>query len=316
MKILVTGGAGFIGSWVAERYLQRGHEVVVVDNLSTGKKEFVPDGAEFYPVDIRDKKSMEDLFREKKFDIVNHHAAQSSVAVSVKDPFEDFTNNVYGSMILLEMAKEYGVSKFIFASTGGAIYGEPEKNPVSEEHKLEPVSPYAFSKMVFERYLDYYHDVFGISFIALRYGNVYGPRQSPFGEAGVIAIFSYRMLKEEECYIYGDGDQERDFVYVEDVAEANVKALELLFNSDNLCFKFNIGTGKGISVNSIFKILAKRIGYDRKPVYMPRREGEVYKIYLDSKKAGEVLNWKPVITFEQGVDKVVEWFKNEGSEKT
>ncbi len=311
MKVLVTGGAGFIGSWVAKKYLQKGHKVVVVDNLSTGRKEFVPEGAEFYHVDIRDKKSMENLFKENKFDIVNHHAAQSSVAVSVKNPFEDFTNNIYGSMVLLEMSRKYGISNFIFASTGGAIYGEPKKNPVSEEHKLEPISPYAFSKMVFERYLDYYHDVFGINFIALRYGNVYGPRQSPFGEAGVIAIFSYRMLKKEECYIYGDGNQERDFVYVEDVAEANVRVLELLFNSNKLSLKLNIGTGKGISINSLFKILAGKIGYDKKPVYKARREGEVYKIYLDSKKASKVLNWEPVVTFEQGVNEVVEWFKDE-----
>lgn len=315
MKILLTGGAGFIGSWVAEKYVKRGYHVTVVDNLSTGKREYVPERAEFYEIDIRDGEKMEKLFRDKKFDLVNHHAAQSSVAVSLENPFEDFTNNVYGSMVLLELSRKYGISKFIFASTGGAIYGDPENNPVSEEHPLNPISPYAFSKMVFEKYLDYYHQNFGLDFIALRYGNVYGPRQSPFGEAGVVAIFSYRMLEKKDCIIYGDGTQERDFVYVEDVAEVNVRALEYLVNHNPVSLKLNIGTGKGVSVNSLFEMLAKKTGYDKKPVYKSKREGEVYKIWLNSEKAEKILNWKPSFSFEEGVTKVLEWFKNERGQK-
>lgn len=313
MRILLTGGAGFIGSWVAKKYIEKGWSVTVVDNLVTGRREFVPDEAEFYEIDIRDRDRMESLFRDKKFDVVNHHAAQSSVSVSLREPFEDFTNNVYGSMVLLELSKKFRVSKFIFASTGGAIYGEPENNPVSEEYPLNPISPYAFSKMVFEKYLEYYHKNFGLDFISLRYGNVYGPRQSPFGEAGVVAIFSYRMLKGEDCFIYGDGKQERDFIYVEDVAEANIKALEYLINHNPVNLKLNIGTGKGISVNFLFELLSKKIGYNKRPVYRQKREGEVYKISLNSERAERILNWKPVFSFEEGINRVLEWFKNEGN---
>jgi len=311
MKILLTGGAGFIGSWVAEKYIERGYKVFIVDNLSTGRKEFIPKDAIFYEVDIRDKEKMEKIFKENKFYIINHHAAQTSVNVSIQNPYEDFINNVYGSMILLELSRKYGVSKFIFASSGGAIYGEPLNNPVSEEHYLLPLSPYGFSKMVFEKYLDYYHEKYGINYISLRYGNVYGPRQSPFGEAGVIAIFGYRMLKNENCYIYGDGEQTRDFVYVEDVAEANLKATEFIFKENGVSVKINIGSGIPLSVNEIFKVLSKRTNYKKEPVYKPRREGEVYRIYLDVKKAREILGWEAKTKFEEGIEKVIEYFKNE-----
>ena len=313
MKVLLTGGAGFIGSWVAEKYLEKGFDVIVVDNLSTGKKEFVPKDAKFYQIDIKDKEKMEKIFKENKIEIVNHHAAQASVNFSIKEPYEDFLNNIYGSMILLELSKKYGISKFIFASTGGAIYGEPFKNPVSEDDGLNPISPYAFSKMIFEKYLDYYYKFFKINFVSLRYGNVYGPRQNPLGEAGVIAIFSYRMLKNEDCYIYGDGEQVRDFVYVDDVVEANLKATELLLKNDNVSIKINIGMGRPISINEVFKILAEKINYKKKPIYAPKREGEVYKIYLDIKKAKEILKWEPKISFEKGIEKVIEYFKNEGN---
>lgn len=311
MKILLTGGAGFIGSWVAEKYIENGYEVFIVDNLSTGKREFIPKDAIFYEVDIRDKEKMEKIFKENKFDIINHHAAQTSVNVSIQNPYEDFINNVYGSIILLELSRKYDVSKFIFASSGGAIYGEPLKNPVPEEHHLLPISPYGFSKMVFEKYLDYYHEKYGINYISLRYGNVYGPRQSPFGEAGVIAIFGYKMLKNEDCFIYGDGEQTRDFVYVEDVVEANLKATDLLIKKNGISVKLNIGSGSEVSVNEIFRILSKKTNYKKEPIYKPRREGEVYKICLDVKKAKEILNWEAKTEFEDGIEKVIEYFKNE-----
>lgn len=311
MKILLTGGAGFIGSWIAEKYIENGYEIFIVDNLSTGKKEFIPKKATFYEVDLRDKEKMEKIFKENKFDIVNHHAAQTSVSISIQNPYEDFINNVYGSMILLELSRKYGVSKFIFASSGGAIYGEPLKNPVPEEHPLLPISPYGFSKMAFEKYLDYYHEKYGIDYVSLRYGNVYGPRQNPFGEAGVIAIFSYKMLKNEDCFIYGDGEQTRDFVYVDDVVEANLKATELVIKKNGISVKLNIGSGTQMSVNEIFKILSKKINYKKKPIYKPKREGEVYKICLEVKKAKEILKWETKTEFEDGIEKVIEYFKNE-----
>ncbi len=311
MKILLTGGAGFIGSWVAEKYIENGYEVFIVDNLSTGKEKFIPKDAIFYKVDIRDKENMEKIFKENKFDVVNHHAAQTSVNVSLDNPYEDFLNNVYGSMVLLELSRKYGVSKFIFASTGGAIYGEPLENPVSEKMPTLPISPYGFSKMVFEKYLEHYNKKYGINYISLRYGNVYGPRQSPFGEAGVIAIFGHRMLKNEDCYIYGDGEQIRDFVYVEDVAYANLKATEFLIKENNVSIKVNIGSSIPLSVNKIFKILAEKINYKKEPVYKPKREGEVYKIYLDTRKAKEILKWEAKTGFEEGIEKIIEYFKNE-----
>jgi UDP-glucose 4-epimerase len=311
MRVLLTGGAGFIGSWVAEKYLEKGFDVIVVDNLSTGKKEFVSKKAKFYEIDIRDKEKMEKIFKENKIEIVNHHAAQASVSFSIKEPYEDFLNNIYGSMNLLELSKKYGVSKFIFASTGGAIYGEPLKNPVSEDAELNPISPYAFSKMIFEKYLDYYHKFFKINFVSLRYGNVYGPRQNPLGEAGVIAIFGYRMLKNEDCYIYGDGEQVRDFVYIDDVVEANLKATEFLLENENVSIKINIGMGKPVSINQVFEIFAEKTNYKKKPIYAPKREGEVYKIYLDTRRAKEILKWEPKVNFEDGIEKVIEYFKNE-----
>ncbi len=313
MRVLLTGGAGFIGSWVAEKYLEKGFDVIVVDNLSTGKKEFVSKDVKFYQIDIREKEKMEKIFKENKIEIINHHAAQASVSFSIKEPYEDFLNNIYGSMILLELSKKYGISKFIFASTGGAIYGEPSKNPVSEDYEPNPISPYAFSKMIFEKYLDYYHKFFKINFVSLRYGNVYGPRQNPLGEAGVIAIFIYRMLRNEDCYIYGDGNQVRDFIYVDDVVNANLKATELLLKNDNVSIKINIGMGKPISINEVFKILSEKMSYKKKPIYAAKREGEVYKVYLDIKRAKEILKWEPKINFENGIEKVIEYFKNEGN---
>jgi len=313
MRVLLTGGAGFIGSWVAEKYLEKGFDVIVVDNLSTGKKEFVSKDVKFYQIDIREKEKMEKIFKENKIEIINHHAAQASVSFSIKEPYEDFLNNIYGSMILLELSKKYGISKFIFASTGGAIYGEPSKNPVSEDYEPNPISPYGFSKMIFEKYLDYYHKFFKINFVSLRYGNVYGPRQNPLGEAGVIAIFVYRMLRNEDCYIYGDGNQVRDFIYVDDVVNANLKATELLLKNDNVSIKINIGMGKPISINEVFKILSEKMSYKKKPIYTSKGEGEVYKVYLDIKRAKEILKWEPKISFENGIEKVIEYFKNEGN---
>jgi UDP-glucose 4-epimerase len=224
MKILVTGGAGFIGSHVVDAYLELGHEVVVVDNLSSGSIENLNPKAKFYKMDIRDS-DIEDLFKNEKPDIVNHHAAQMDVRKSVEDPIYDADVNIIGSLNLLQNCIRYGVKKFIFASTGGAIYGEQDYFPADEEHPTRPLSPYGVAKLTVEKYLYFYKEVHGLNYVVLRYANIYGPRQNPHGEAGVVAIFTSKMLKGEQPVINGDGFQTRDYTFVGDVVRANVLAL-------------------------------------------------------------------------------------------
>jgi len=224
MKILVTGGAGFIGSHVVDAYLELGHEVVVVDNLSSGSIENLNPKAKFYEMDIRDS-DIEDLFKNEKPDVVNHHAAQMDVRKSVEDPIYDADVNIIGSLNLLQNCIKYGVKKFIFASTGGAIYGEQDYFPADEEHPTRPLSPYGVAKLTVEKYLYFYKEVHGLNYVVLRYANIYGPRQNPHGEAGVVAIFTSKMLKGEQPVINGDGFQTRDYTFVGDVVRANVLAL-------------------------------------------------------------------------------------------
>jgi len=315
MKILLTGGAGFIGSHVAEEYLRGGHRIVVVDNLSSGKREYIPPEADFYPVDIRDRKALEAVFSAEKPDVVNHHAAQISVSYSVKEPKFDAEVNILGSLNLIDLSARYGVKRFVYASSGGAVYGEPIKNPCDEKHPVNPLSPYGISKHVVEHYLYFYGKNYGFDYVILRYPNVYGPRQDPYGEAGVIAIFSLRMLRREEVTINGDGNQERDFVYVKDIARANSLALSLKTVScdDPLGPIFNLGSGVGTSVNEIFKKLSEITEYAMDPIYGPPKPGEVYKIALDASKAKDVLGWEPEMSFERGLRETVEWFKKEAT---
>ncbi len=303
MKILVTGGAGFIGSHVADAYVEAGNDVVIVDDLSTGRQENINARAQFYATDIRSAQ-LEEVFAKEKPDVVNHHAAKASVRESLVEPMLYADVNILGSLNLLELARKYGVRKFIYISTGGAVYGEPEYLPADEAHPIHPLDPYGVSKASFEHYLALYQVQYGISYTVLRYANVYGPRQDPLGEAGVVAIFTGQMLSGEQAVINGGGEQERDFVYVGDVAKANLLALT---RGDGEIF--NIGTGVGTSINEIFAKLRAATGYSRQEVHGPPKAGEVFRVYLNVEKARRELAWQAVVGLEDGLRLTVEHFR-------
>jgi len=303
MKILVTGGAGFIGSNVVDAYIEKGYDVVIVDDLSSGKKENLNRKAKFYKLDICDE-AIDDIFKEEKFDIVNHHAAQVDVRKSIADPAFDARVNIEGSLNIIENCRKHEVKKIIFASSGGVIYGECGTVPPNEDSPVSPLSPYGIGKYAVERYLATYEKIHGLKYTALRYGNVYGPRQDPYGEAGVVAIFSGKMLNNEEVNIFGDGKQVRDYIYVGDVVKVNMLCLE---NGDNEIF--NIGTGKSTSVNSIFSEMKKLIGYSRDAAYRPPRAGELIKSSLDVRKAEERLGWKAEVDLREGLKRTIDFFR-------
>ena len=300
---LVTGGAGFIGSHLVDRLLSSDYRVVIVDNLSTGKLKNLNPAATFHHVDITHS-SINEVFHREQPDLVFHLAAQASVSVSTKDPIHDSNVNVIGTLHLLEAARRHGTEKFIYSSTGGALYGEPEHNPCTEEHPVAPMSPYGVSKYVCELYLQLYHRLYQLDYTTLRYGNVYGPRQEPHGEAGVVAIFAQAMLEGKQPQIFGDGNQERDFVYIDDVVDANLLAID----SGGNC-AFNIGTGENTSVNRIFESLKGIIHYRWGPEHGPARPGDVYRISLDSSKAVQELGWTPKTSLEDGLNQTVEYFR-------
>jgi UDP-glucose 4-epimerase len=304
MRILVTGGAGFIGSQVADRYITDGHRVIVLDNLVTGKIENLNPRAQFYQMDIRDA-GVEEIFARERPEVVNHHAAQIDVRKSVMDPLFDAGTNVLGTLNLLEKAVKHGVRRFIFASSGGAIYGDqPEgAEPAREDEPLRPISPYGVAKATGELYLHYYRVVHGLDSVALRYGNVYGPRQDPFGEAGVVAIFTEKLLSDEQPLINGDGLQTRDYVYVGDVVEANVLAL-----NPKASGSFNIGTGVEKNVNELFWSLVNITGNSVKEVHGPAKPGEQRRSVLNCSKAHDGLAWRPRVSFEEGLRQTVEYF--------
>ncbi|MBC7188648.1 NAD-dependent epimerase/dehydratase family protein, partial [Candidatus Aerophobetes bacterium] len=260
-KVLVTGGAGFIGSHVVEGYLEEGWEVVVIDNLSQGKVENINPRANFYKISLLDKK-LSQIFKKEKFDLVNHHAAHINVRISVKKPLLDLRQNVAGTLNLLQNCVRFGVKNFIFISSGGAIYGEHLRLPVKENYSKRPISPYGIDKLTAEFYLFFYKKTFGLNYLSLRYANIYGPRQDPYGEAGVVAIFSNKMLRKERPAIFGDGTQTRDYVFVKDVVKANLLAsykieklnLQNISSIDDLAY--NIGTGREESVNSLYEKLS------------------------------------------------------------
>jgi len=304
MKILVTGGAGFIASHVVDAYVDLGHELVVVDNLSTGEAKNVNPAAKFIEADITDQEKIQAIIRSEKPDVINHHAAHIQVGYSVQNPQFDAQNNIIGLLNIMEATREVGVKKVIMAATGGAMYGN-KQTPFSEELKEEPLSPYGISKRSGELYLNYYHEIHGIPFISLRYSNVYGPRQNPHGESGVIAIFLEMMLEGKNPVINGDGTHTRDYVYVSDVVQANILALESDFVGE-----LNIGTKTEISTNEVWRKLVTELNIEIEEQHGPERIGEQVTSSLDYAKAKAVLGWEPAVNFDEGVKKVVTWYKN------
>jgi UDP-glucose 4-epimerase len=305
MKALVTGGAGFIGSHVVDGYLAEGLEVVVVDNLSRGARENVSPRARFYQADIRDQAALQAVFEAEKPELINHHAAQIDVRRAVKEPIFDAECNIFGSIHLLELAVAYKVQRFIYASTGGAIYGEPKVLPASEETPVLPITPYGISKHTVEHYLSLYSILYGLPYVVLRYGNVYGPRQSSKGEAGVVAIFGEQMLQGNAPTIYGDGSKTRDYVEVSDVVRANVNALSL--GEGEI---FNVSSGIRTTDYGIFTAVREALHIPSfEPRYAPKRPGEVDHIGLDVSKARARLAWQPQVELREGVKRTAEWFK-------
>jgi UDP-glucose 4-epimerase len=311
-NILVTGGAGFIGSHVADAYLERGQRVWVVDNLCTGRRENVPPGATFVQLDIRDPR-IRDLFREVRFDLVNHHAAQIDVRASVSDPRHDAEVNLLGLLNLLEGAREVGTRRFLFVSSGGVVYGEPELRPTPETAPKLPLSPYGVTKLAGELYLNYYRQVHGLEYVAVRYGNVYGPRQDPHGEAGVVAIFSSRLLCGVPLTMFGDGEQTRDYVFVRDVVAANMLLSEV--DARKLAapapdgtppppgldaVAFNVGTGRGTSVNALADTLEGVAGVQPGREHKDPRPGELRHSAVDTRRL-RALGWSCRWSLEDGL---------------
>ena len=311
MRILVTGGAGFIGSHVVDRYIENGHEVTVVDNLMTGKRENVNGDARFLEMDVQDPE-LNEVFANGRFDVVNHHAAQIDVRVSVSDPMKDARINVLGFLNIMENVRRHNVGRTVIVSSGGVIYGETPGDPATEVFLKRPFSPYGVTKYASELYLFYYHRVHGVRGVTLRYSNVYGPRQDPFGEAGVVAIFSKNLHRGEALTIYGDGEQERDYVFVRDVVNANMVVTEAELEDtvetvDDMAF--NVGTGIPSTVNQLAALMKEIAGSDTSPVYAPERPGELLRNYLDYTRLKNTLGWEPGVTFRDGLEETYNWFR-------
>ena len=310
MRILITGGAGFIGSHIAAAYVRDGHEVAVLDNFRTGSKRNLPAAATLFVGDISQATDVAAVFQQFRPEVVSHHAAQLDVRHSLEDPAHDAATNILGGLNVLLQAGRGGVRQFIFASSGGAIYGDTERLPADETTPARPLSPYGLTKWTFESYLHIWRQLHGIIPVILRYANVYGPRQSADGEAGVIAIFSRRLLRGKPCVIYGDGGSTRDYVYVGDVVRANQLALTLGEGGT-----FNIGTGHQTTIRTVFdtarnaadRILGEDGEGPRQPEHAPARVGEVSRSALDNRRAGEILGWTPQVSFDEGVARTVEW---------
>lgn len=308
MRILVTGGAGFIGSHIVDHYIAAGHEVAVVDNMwaeGGGDETNLNPQAQFYQADITNDAELTEIFDEVMPQIVNHHAAQHSVAVSTKDPRLDAHVNVLGLLNVLINCTRVNTQKIIFASSG-ATYGAPAQLPLDEETSQRPEAPYGITKMMAEHYLRYWQEAHELKYTILRYGNVYGPRQDPNGEAGVIAIFAKRFLTHEGVRIDWDGEQRKDYVYVGDVVRANALALT---HGDNDIFC--IGTGQPIAVNTIYATLARITDFKPPITRAPQRPGDIYQAYFDYSKAERILGWKPVVSFEEGVENTVDFFRQQ-----
>ncbi|RPH81899.1 MAG: NAD-dependent epimerase/dehydratase family protein [Nitrospiraceae bacterium] len=303
MKVLVTGGAGFIGSHLVDRLIQEGHEVVVVDNLSTGKRRNLNRAARFFKLDIQSWR-LERVFRNERPHLVMHLAAQMDVRKSVEDPIFDAQVNVLGTLNVLQQAIKHGVRKVVFSSSGGAIYGEQEVYPAPESHVTKPLSPYGISKLCGEQYLSYYQRVNGLQKVSLRYANVYGPRQDPDGEAGVVAIFIQKLLNNEQAIVNGNGRQTRDFVYVEDVVEANLAVM-----GQEIQGTYNVGTGEETSINDLLRILVRHTNSTCKEVHGPAKNGEQARSVIDSSKLRQELSWEPRTELGEGLKRTVDYFR-------
>lgn len=307
MKILVTGGAGFIGSHVVDAYVTAGHEVAVLDNMATGREENINAGARLYRADVRDLSQVQQAIGDFKPDVVNHHAAQSEVPKSVADPGNDAHVNVVGGLNVLRASVDHSVRKVIFSSTGGALYGEPDIVPNDEDHPIRPLSPYGTSKYAFEQYLATFARTFGLNYTTLRYANIYGARQDFFAEEGrVVAIFASRMIEGKPLTIDWDGNQSRDMLHVGDVAMANIAALE---KGDG--GTYHVSTGVPVTVNDLFRKLALLTEYRLEPRRGPQRKGDVYRIALDNTRARDQLGWEPRILLEEGLRLTVEYFRDQ-----
>jgi len=334
ITVLVTGGAGFIGSHIVDLLTENNYEVVIVDDLSSGREENINKKARFYKLDITDQKGLAEVFKQERPDYVCHEAAQISVSFSVRDPLFDAQTNILGTLNLLQCCclLNQQVKGIVFASSGGTIYGEPEHFPITEDYPFRPLSPYGISKVTVECYLDFYRKNYNLNYVSLRYGNVYGPRQDPHGEAGVIAIFIEKMLKGEIPTINGDGEYIRDYIYVEDVAHANLLALQNVVKLSKVIPKkekikeegkkseakekvehkfngFNLGTERGISVNEIYYLLKEIIKFPHPANFGPPRAGDLRKNILDCHLIREVLGWQPKFDFSTGLEKTVRWFR-------
>ena len=301
---MVTGGAGFIGSHIVNAYIDAGHDVVIIDDLSSGEMSFVNPKAMFYQLNIHSP-DVKRILEKEKISAINHHAAQISVSESVSDPLFDANSNIIGTLQLLQNAVSLKIDKFVFASTGGAMYGEQTVFPANEEHPCHPLSPYGISKLCAEKYINYFRTQHGLNTTVLRYSNVYGPHQDPHGEAGVVAIFCQRLMEGLPPIICGDGEQTRDFISVRDVAQANIIAL------DSKCEgTFNVGTGKETSVNFLTKELLKVSGITTSTKHSPARKGEQRRSSIDSEKLLKNFGWKPCISLEEGLFETINYFKN------
>jgi len=306
MKCLVTGGAGFIGSHLVDRLIELNHEVAVIDNLSTGEKENINPRAKFYNADILDSNAVSKIFQQERPEIVFHYAAQINVRKSVEDPLLDANTNILGSLNVLENCKKQNVKKIIFASSGGTIYGQAQIIPTKEESPEIPLCPYGIAKLSVEKYLNYYHKVWGLKFVALRFANVYGPRQSTKGEAGVIAIFFEKMLAKQKVTINGNGFQTRDFIFVDDIVQANVLAIE----HDETGI-FNVGTGIETNINVIFQKIKELAGSDCEESHGISISGEIERSSLDFSKINKYFGWRAGYDLQKGLEKTTGWFKKQ-----
>ena len=304
MNILVTGGAGFIGSHIVDAYIENNHRVIIIDNMSKGRKEFINPKATFHSISISDP-HLASIIQNEKIDIINHHAAQISVSDSVKNPVKDAESNIIGTLQLLQNAVECNVERIIFASTGGAIYGEQDYFPARENHPQRPTSPYGLSKLSVEGYLRFYKEQYGLKSTVFRYGNVFGPRQNPNGEAGVVAIFYNRLLKGKNPVINGDGQQTRDYIFIRDIVHANLLALSL--NDSDI---FNVGTGQETTVNELTQLILEVSESNIATQSSKKNNFEQRRSCLDNKKIKEALNWSPQFSLKEGLSETFSFFKN------